>query len=98
MRPESSRQCWELEVRNLPDHCNKDDLVHFLWKSMDLCRALMKPTNPVIPSIAQITQSVLEDRMLVINFRSFEEAVNCLQMDHIYYVNNRQIRARKCYQ
>ena len=38
-----------VEVYNLPEHGNKEDIVFFLWKALEKCRALIKHTNPVSP-------------------------------------------------
>ena len=38
---------WYVEVYNIPLHFNKEDIVYFLWKTLEKCRALKKATNPV---------------------------------------------------
>lgn len=38
---------WFVEIYNLPLHFNKEDIVYFIWKTLEKCRALKKPTNPV---------------------------------------------------
>ena len=39
---------WYVEIYNLPLHFNKEDMVYFLWKTMEKCKALKKAINPVI--------------------------------------------------
>jgi hypothetical protein len=39
---------WYVEIYNLPLHFNKEDIVYFIWKTLDKCRALKKATNPVL--------------------------------------------------
>jgi hypothetical protein len=37
-----------IDIYNLPEHGNKEDIVFFLWKALEKCRALIKHTNPVL--------------------------------------------------
>lgn len=46
-RPDKTAANWEVIVKNLPENLYKEDLVHFMWKTMDSCRGLTKPGNPV---------------------------------------------------
>ena len=41
---------WFVEIYNLPLHFNKEDIVYFVWKTLDKCHGLKKQTNPVIYS------------------------------------------------
>lgn len=43
----TTKQHWEVEVRNLPDHIIKEDLAYFLWKCLESCHALPRNGNPV---------------------------------------------------
>lgn len=38
---------WFVEIYNLPEHHNKEDIVYFMWKTLEKCRGLKKSTNPV---------------------------------------------------
>lgn len=38
---------WYVEIYNIPLHFNKEDIVYFIWKTLEKCRALKKVTNPV---------------------------------------------------
>ena len=38
---------WYVEISSLPLHFNKEDIVYFIWKTLEKCRGLKKNTNPV---------------------------------------------------
>lgn len=42
---------------NLPEHGNKEDIVFFLWKALEKCKALLRHTNPV--HFHQIDKSII---------------------------------------
>jgi hypothetical protein len=38
-----------IDIFNIPEHHNKEDIVYFLWKTLEKANALKKHTNPVSP-------------------------------------------------
>jgi hypothetical protein len=36
-----------IDIYNIPEHFNKEDIVYFLWKTLEKCKAIKKHTNPV---------------------------------------------------
>lgn len=70
-----------IDVYNIPEHHNKEDIVYFLWKSLEKCRALKKNSNPITKS-----DFVAENNCIRLVLRSKEEALNCLDLNGIYYV------------
>jgi hypothetical protein len=45
---------WYIEISNIPLHFNKEDIVYFVWKTLDKCRALKKTTNPVLFALSRL--------------------------------------------
>ena len=36
-----------VKVFNIPEHSNKEDIIYFLWKSLEKAKGLTKPGSPV---------------------------------------------------
>ncbi len=75
-----------IDIFNLPESIDKsikDSIAHFLYKSIEKCHGLLKIGTPIIKSELK---SVGDVPYIRIWLRSIEEALNCLDLNGIFYV------------